>query len=60
MVVLYVGGQKVEWADAAKLFAEPSVDLNTVEIRNEATGRIMRFGRVDEEPKPLVVDEQKD
>ena len=36
MVALYVGGKKVEWIDAAKVFAEPFAASPPIEFRNEA------------------------
>ena len=43
MVTLYVGGQKVEWADAAQRFADPSVEAQPIELRDD-TGKVV--GRV--------------
>lgn len=43
MVTLYVAGQKVEWADAAKRLTDPSVEAAPVELRDDAgtlVGRI--------------------
>ncbi len=40
MVTLYVAGQKVEWADAAKLFAEPSNEKRPIEVR-DPTGNVV-------------------
>lgn len=36
MVALYVGGQKVEWADAAKRLADPAIEREQVELRDDA------------------------
>jgi hypothetical protein len=43
MVTLYVGGQKVEWADAAKRFTEPSVEGTPVELRDAAGHVVARI-----------------
>jgi hypothetical protein len=43
MVTLYVGGQKVEWADAAKRFADPSAENERIELRDD-TGKVV--GRI--------------
>lgn len=36
MVALYIGGQKVEWADAAKRLADPSTEAERIELRDAA------------------------
>lgn len=36
MVTLYVAGQKVEWADAGKWFAQPLVETEPIELRDNA------------------------
>ncbi len=36
MVALYVGGKRVEWADAAERFAHPSVEAEAIELRDDA------------------------
>ncbi len=43
MVTLYVAGQKVDWADAAKRFADPSVEGIPIELRDDS-GKVV--GRV--------------
>jgi hypothetical protein len=40
MVTLYVGGQKVSWADAERVLAEPAALAGRVELRNDA-GRVV-------------------
>jgi len=50
MVALYVGGQKVEWADAEKVLAE----AERIELRN-AAGKVL--GVV---PQPLIRDDDPD
>lgn len=43
MVTLYVSGQKVAWADAEKVFSDPSVEAKQIELRDDAgkfVGRI--------------------
>jgi hypothetical protein len=51
MVTLYVGGQKVAWADAEKLFSKPLVEPHHIELRDDA-GRVV--ARVV--PEPAVDD----
>jgi hypothetical protein len=59
MVALYVGGQKVEWADAEKALTAPGIDWPAVTIRDE-TGRVVGLVEPPEdEPEPLVVDESR-
>jgi hypothetical protein len=36
MVGLYVGGKKVDWTDAAKVFSEPLAASQPIEFRDEA------------------------
>lgn len=43
MVALYIGGQRVEWADAAKRFTEPSVERQQVELRDDAGQVVARL-----------------
>lgn len=43
MVALYIGGQKVEWEDAAERFTEPSVERQPVELRDDAGQVIARL-----------------
>lgn len=40
MVTLYVAGQKVEWADAAKRFTDPSAEGSPIELRDDS-GRVV-------------------
>jgi hypothetical protein len=40
MVTLYVGGQKVAWADAEKLFANSQAEARNIELR-DAHGRVL-------------------
>jgi hypothetical protein len=35
MVTLYVGGQKVEWTDAAQRFAHPTAAGEPIELRDD-------------------------
>jgi hypothetical protein len=35
MVTLYVGGQKVAWADAEKVFANPPAGVRDIELRDD-------------------------
>lgn len=48
MVALYIGGQKVEWADAEKLFAAVAAK-QTVEFC-DATGRVIATSVPVDEP----------
>lgn len=43
MVTLYVGGQKVEWLDAAKRFADPSTESEPIELRDESGKVVARM-----------------
>jgi hypothetical protein len=43
MVALYVGGQKVEWADAAKRFTELSAEDAPIELRDDAGQVVARI-----------------
>jgi hypothetical protein len=43
MVTLYVAGQKVEWADAAKRFAQPSVEAEPIELRDDSGKVVARM-----------------
>jgi len=54
MVTLYVGGQKVAWADAEKVFAESVAGSRPIELRNDA-GKII--ARVVPEPVALAPDD---
>lgn len=62
MVTLYVGGQKVAWADAEKLFAE-AAKTQAVEFRDE-TGRVIARSVPGAEPiipwEPEVTQEEID
>jgi hypothetical protein len=40
MVTLYVGGQRVAWADAEKVFANLANETQRIELRND-TGRVV-------------------
>src|SRR5205823_1529298 len=54
MVTLYVGGQKVAWADAEKVFAEPAAASRPIELRNDA-GKVV--ARVVPEPATSAPDD---
>jgi hypothetical protein len=54
MVTLYVGGQKVAWADAEKVFAEPAARSRPIELRNDA-GQVV--ARVTPEPVASAGDD---
>jgi hypothetical protein len=60
MVTLYVGGQKVAWADAEKLFAE-TAKTQTIEFRDD-TGRVIATSVPGSEPiipwEPDVTQEE--
>jgi hypothetical protein len=43
MVTLYVGGQKVAWADAEKHFSNSSAQPRDIELRDEAGQVVARF-----------------
>ena len=43
MVTLYVGGQKVAWADAEKVIANPPAGASDIELRNDAGEVVARF-----------------
>lgn len=43
MVALFVGGQKVAWSEAERLFGEPSTLECRVELRNAAGRVVARF-----------------
>jgi hypothetical protein len=43
MVTLYVAGQKVEWAEVAKHFSDPSLEGKPIELRDDS-GKVV--GRV--------------
>jgi hypothetical protein len=62
MVTLYVGGQKVEWADAEKLFAE-TAGKQPIEFRDES-GRVIATSVPGAEPlipwEPEVTQEEID
>lgn len=51
MVALYVGGQKVEWADAERVLADPT-DAGPVELRDGAGAVVARIKieRVADDP----------
>lgn len=46
MVTLYVGGQKVEWEEAAKRFADPSAEAEAIELRDDA-GKVVARVRLE-------------
>jgi hypothetical protein len=46
MVTLYVGGQKVEWADAAKRFADRSAEGQQIELRDDA-GKVVARVKIE-------------
>lgn len=46
MVALYVGGKKVEWAEAAKRFADPSAESESIELRDDA-GKVVARVRLE-------------
>lgn len=46
MVALYVGGMKVEWAEAAKRFADPSAESESIELRDDA-GKVVARVRLE-------------
>ena len=53
MVTLYVGGQKVAWADAEKVFANPSAGASEIELRNddgEVIARVVPKAAAAEDP----------
>ena len=62
MVTLYVGGQKVAWADAEKLFAE-TAPKQPIEFRDES-GRVLATTVPGAEPlipwEPDVTKEELD
>lgn len=43
MVTLYVGGQKVAWADVEKLFSNSLTPPREIELRDEAGQVVARF-----------------
>jgi hypothetical protein len=46
MVTLYVGGQKVEWAEAAERFAQPSAETEPIELRDDS-GKVVARVRIE-------------
>jgi hypothetical protein len=58
MAALYVGGQKVEWTDAGSALGAPRIDWTTVTVCREAGAVIVRVEPAEEEPEPLIVNEQ--
>jgi hypothetical protein len=42
MVTLYVGGQKVDWADAGRVLGEASPLARNIELRNESGQAVTR------------------
>ena len=57
MVALYVGGKKVDWADAERVLNEPGAFDKEIDLRNEAGRIIGRFVKVhDDRPlqEPLI------
>lgn len=54
MLALYIGKQRVEWADAEKVLAGPD-EVPQIELRN-AAGRVVRLFV----PKPVAADDDPD
>jgi len=50
MVTLYVGGQKIAWADAEKVVAESVARSHPIELRNDAGKVIARVVPEPDEP----------
>ncbi len=58
MLTLYIGAQKVEWADAGRALAADGIDWDEVVIRDETGAVRWRVEAVEQEPEPLIVDDR--
>lgn len=62
MFTLYVAGQKVEWAEVAKHFTDPSVEGKSIELRDDSgkvVGRIkIQFAENDPDWVKAITPEE--